>query len=203
MKRPVLVFALIAVLLASAGYGIFILNFQTYHFAVVQDGVLFRDGLQGMRRFQNAYRQHPFKAVINLQSESDIATKYQAQVADEKKFCAENQIAYFSIPMKEETPPTDAQIQEYLKIIDDPKNRPVFVHDSQGVIREGMMVAVWQLERMGYDSKRALDEINSFGHPNKSEALLDFIKNYKKSGDRTVAEHPPKPPPPPPPSPDK
>ena len=187
MRRP-LVFALILALLTGVGYGIYILHFQTYHFAVVQDGVMYRDGLQGMRRFRNAYALHPFKAVINLQSDSDIATKYHAQVDEEKKFCAENQIAYFSISMKEETPPTDAQIVEFLKIADDPKNRPVFVHDSQGVIREGMMVGVWQIERMGYDTTRALNEINWFGHANKSQALIDFIQNYKKIADRPAPE---------------
>src|SRR5260221_4590330 len=153
--------------MAGAGVGAYLYFFQTYHFAIVQENIFYRDGMQGMRRFRNAYRLHPFKCVINLQSDDDIATKYREQVAEEQEFCKTNGINWRHIPMKQETPPTQQEIAEFLKIAGDSANQPVFVHDSQGVIREGMMVAVWQMERMGYDPARTEHEVRWFGHPPK------------------------------------
>lgn len=167
-------------LILCSGAGAWFLFFQTYHFAVVQENVLYRDGMQGMRRFKNAYRFHPFKTVINLQSDDDLADKYKNQVVEEKQFCAEHGIKWFHIAMKQEMPPAPEQTAELLKITGDTANQPVFMHDSQGVIREGMMVAVWQIEKMGYDNERALREMNLWGHPANPE-LVEFIKQYKKS----------------------
>ena len=76
---------------------------------------------------------------------------------------------------------------EFVKIVDDPKNRPVLVHDSQGVIREGMIVAVWQMERMGYDQNGCMSEFNWFGHSAKPEVqkvVQKFIQNYVRQSDR-------------------
>jgi hypothetical protein len=150
---------------------------DTYHFGIVQPGVLYRSGLQGMRRFANAYRQHPFKCVINIQSQRDVDVQYHEQSEAEKRFCAEHQVHYIHIPMNPETPPTSEQVDAFIAAVSDPANQPALVHDSQGVIREGMMVAVWQMEKMNYDTARALREINWWGH-GENRQLLEFVKAY-------------------------
>jgi hypothetical protein len=169
----------IVILAAGGGVGGYYYFNDTYHFGIVQQSVLYRSGLQGMRRFENSYRQYPFKSVINVQSEKDVSGKYRDQVAEEKKFCEAHQIRYFHIPMDAETSPTAEQCSEFIKIVSDPANQPALVHDSQGVVREGMVVAVWQIEKMGYSPEQALKEINWYGHE-KTDALTDFIKNYKR-----------------------
>ncbi len=175
MKQKLFFSALLIATLACAGYFFF---FQTYHFAVVQEGVLYRDGVQNIRVFRNTYSRHPFKSVINLQSDGDLASKYGAQEAAEKAFCEAHGIAYFRIPMKEETPPDAAQVARLLELVGNPKNQPVFMHDSQGVIREGMMVAVWQMEEMDYTPQQALDAMLGFGHPHLS-VVSNFITHYQ------------------------
>jgi hypothetical protein len=177
-KLPIIVAAVIFV--AVAGYGIYAFFFESYHFAVVQDGVFYRSGLQGLRRFHNTYRWHPFKCVINLQSESDLETKYEEQAAEERMFCLEHGITYLRLPIKEKTPPTPEQAAQFLKWAGDPKNQPVLAHDSQGVIREGMMVALWQMEKMHYSKDEALKAIRWFGH-DPSPVLLEFIKQYRSA----------------------
>ena len=174
--RIILPIAILTLILGVAGWHFFI---QTYHFSIVQPDVLYRDGLQGMRRFRNAYRWHPFKTVINLQSEENVGGKYKQQFDEEQQFCAENHIRFFRIPILDKTAPTPKQIAEFLKIASDPANQPVLMHDSQGVVREGMLVAVWQIEKMGYSNERCLKEALFLDHA-KGDVLETFIREYKK-----------------------
>jgi protein tyrosine phosphatase (PTP) superfamily phosphohydrolase (DUF442 family) len=172
--------AALVLLTLGFGAGAYFYYFDTYHFAIVQPGVLYRDGFQGMRRFENAYRQRPFKCVINLQSNEDHV-QYKEDVAAQREFCKAHGIAWQHIPMKQKTPPTPGQIDEFLKLVRDVKNQPVLAHDSQGVIRMGMMVAVWQKEGMGYDYEQCMSAVKRFGHPESLE-LTEFIKKlYNKN----------------------
>ncbi len=171
-----------ALILLTLGFGAcaYFYYFDTYHFAIVQPGVLYRDGYQGLRRFENAYRQRPFKCVVNFQSDSDLV-QYKESVDEQKAFCAAHGIKWIHIPMKQKTAPTPEQMDEFVKIVKDTANQPVFCHDSQGVIREGMMVAVWQKEGMGYDYEKCTAAVKLFGHPQYPE-LFDFIKKlYNKN----------------------
>src|SRR5260221_10503741 len=122
MRKIWMPFAVVLLAATGAGVGGFYYFNDTYHFGVVQPGVLYRSGLQGMRRFENSYRLNPFKSVLNIQSEKDVIGKYRDQVADEKKFCETHQIRYFHIPIDAETSPTPEQCGEFIKIVSDPAN---------------------------------------------------------------------------------
>lgn len=180
MKTKMLLGAGLLLIAAGAAYGTYALYFETYHFAVVQEGVLYRSGAQGLRRFRNTFRWHPFKSNVNLQSVSDLETKYAQQAAEEERFCREHGVKYFHLPIKEKTPPTPEQAAQFLKLASDPANQPVLVHDSQGVIREGMFVALWQMEKMRYSREDALQAIRWFGH-SPSPELPQFIKQYRSA----------------------
>src|SRR3982074_1001052 len=95
---------LAALILLTLGFGAaaYFYYFDTYHFAIVDPGVLYRDGFQGMRRFKNAYRQRPFKTVVNFQSDKDLE-QYAEDIAEQKAFCAEHKIKWIHIPMKQKT----------------------------------------------------------------------------------------------------
>ena len=177
--RKVILAALILLTLGF-GAGAYFYYFDTYHFAIVQPGVLYRDGFQGMRRFENAYRQRPFKCVVNFQSDSDLI-QYKDDVEAAKAFCSAHGIKWIHMPMKQKTAPTPEQMIAFVAIVKDPVNQPVFSHDSQGVIREGMMVAVWQKEGMGYDYDQCMAAVRLFHHQPYPE-LMDFIKKlYNKN----------------------
>ena len=171
-----------ALVLLTLGFGAcaYFFYLDTYHFAIVQPGVLYRDGFQGMRRFENAYRQRPFKTVINFQSDKDL-NQYKDDVTKEQAFCKAHGIQWKHMPIVQRMPPTQDQIDEFLKIVKDPANQPVFCHDSQGVIREGMMVAVWQKFGMGYDYDTCMANVKLFHHEPYPE-LMGFIKKlYNKN----------------------
>src|SRR5450432_290257 len=97
--RTVIVAALV---LLTLGFGAcaYFFYFDTYHFAIVQPGTLYRGGFQGMRRFENAYRQRPFKTVVSFQSDQDL-NQYKDDVEKEQAFCKTNGIQFIHMPMKQ------------------------------------------------------------------------------------------------------
>ena len=69
------------------------------------------------------------KAVLNLTSD-DAA-------ADEKSMTEHAGMTYFQIPMTTRQAPTAEQLAQFLKIVDDPANQPVYVHCVGGRHRTG------------------------------------------------------------------
>jgi protein tyrosine/serine phosphatase len=49
---------------------------------------------------------------------------------------------FYRIPMTTRTPPTREQLQQFLSIVNDPEQQPVFVHCKGGKHRTGVMTAV-------------------------------------------------------------
>jgi protein tyrosine phosphatase (PTP) superfamily phosphohydrolase (DUF442 family) len=78
-----------------------------------------------------------FKAIINLRLPSEHA------LAAEKAEAERLGIRYFSIPVDYDKP-REGQITEYLRLTDDPKNQPTFLHCTMA-IRAG---AFWMVRRV-------------------------------------------------------
>src|SRR5215211_6902643 len=90
------------------------------------------------------------KAVLNLRQPSEHR-------ADEEKSLVESAgMKYFNIPVVYANP-ADAQVDEFLKITDDPANRPMFVHCT-AAIRVGGFWLIRRVLRDGMDVDAALEE---------------------------------------------
>jgi protein tyrosine/serine phosphatase len=62
--------------------------------------------------------------------------------------------------------PEDEDTIEFLKIMRDPDNHPVFVHCQQGADRTGVMVAAYRVVEQGWTIEDAVEETHNFGfHP--------------------------------------
>src|SRR5262245_29674393 len=62
--------------------------------------------------------------VINLRTPGETGFDAAAEEADVKKLG----MKYFNIPVSNQAGPKDEQADEFLKLTDDAKNRPVFIH---------------------------------------------------------------------------
>jgi uncharacterized protein (TIGR01244 family) len=87
------------------------------------------------------------KTVINLTSDDAVAGE-QAMVEGAG-------MKYVQIPMTTRTEPTSAQLAEFLKIVNDPAQQPVYVHCVGGRHRTGVMTAVY---RMSGDARLTSDQ---------------------------------------------
>jgi protein tyrosine/serine phosphatase len=94
------------------------------------------------------------KAVINLTSDDASA--------DEQTMTERAGMKYFQIPMTTHVPPTAAQVTEFLKIVNDPVNQPVYVHCVGGRHRTGVMTAVYRMSRSSWTPDQAFKEMKQF-----------------------------------------
>lgn len=89
-------------------------------------------------------------------------------------------LSYFQIPMSTRKAPTPAQITEFLKIVNDPANQPVYVHCVGGRHRTGVMTALYRLTHDAWTPGRAFDEMKhykfgaDFLHPEFKSFVYDY-----------------------------
>lgn len=180
-RRSPRVLAIIGLLAASAALaGIFYWRSQqTYHLAMVQEGVLYRDGSKSIRQFSAALeRVHP-KMVVSLVDEMEMSDPGKPQLADEAKLCKEHGARLERIAIKLGGWPSSEDIQRFLRLVSDKQNQPVLVHCSQGVRRTAFFVAAFQESVLGYDKAKAKDAILTFGHSDRTvNDIRRFIDEY-------------------------
>lgn len=87
-------------------------------------------------------------------------------------------LKYFHISFKS-WHPEDEDMVQFLKIVTDPTNQPVFVHCQYGSDRTGTMVALYRIVVQGWTKDEAIDEMlnGGFGFHPIWQNLIDFIKD--------------------------
>ena len=94
------------------------------------------------------------KTIVNLTS--DDATP------DEKAMAQKAGLGYFQIPMTTRVVPTAAQLTQFLKLVNDPANQPVYVHCVGGRHRTGVMTAAYRITHDGWTADRAFQEMKQY-----------------------------------------
>jgi len=93
------------------------------------------------------------KTVIDLQRDGDASEKQRVENAG---------MTFHRIPMTTHTPPTAQQLAEFLALVNDPANQPVYVHCAGGRHRTGVMTAVYRMTEEGWTSDRAFKEMKQY-----------------------------------------
>ena len=83
----VMLWACALAVLAGGGAWAWANYLQTYHFAVVQEGVLYRDGNRGIREFETALRKSGARTVVSLIDDQELADANKPQFAEEMALC--------------------------------------------------------------------------------------------------------------------
>ena len=115
------------------------------------------------------------KSIINLRQPSEH------RAAEEEAKAKELGLKYFNIPVVY-TAPTDAQADEFLKITDDPANRPMFIHCT-AAIRVGAFWMIRRAVRDGMSADAALEDARKVGLKNAPH-LEEFARKYIESHKR-------------------
>ncbi|MEN3337262.1 MAG: hypothetical protein V7647_938 [Acidobacteriota bacterium] len=116
-------------------------------------------------------------SVLNLRPPSEH------QAAEEQAAVQKAGLKYFNIPVVY-TAPADAQADEFLRLTDDPANRPMFIHCAAAV-RAGAFWMIRRVLRDGMPVDAALAEARRVGLVDAPH-LEAFARKY-------VESHPPKP----------
>jgi len=115
------------------------------------------------------------KAVLNLRQPSEH------RAAEEQATVEKLDMKYFNIPVVYRGP-TDAQVDEFLRLTDDPANRPMFIHCT-AAIRVGAFWAIRRVLRDGMTIDAALEEGKKVGlvnAPHLEAFARQYVASHKK-----------------------
>lgn len=147
--------------------------FWKYHlkrFQVVAPGAFYRVAQPTEFGLRHVVRQHGIKTVVSLQMFDmklywglfDPGDPDGRQEAD---FARSLGLQHVQWPMGDEQCwpwPTPWQVEEFLRLVDDPKNHPILIHCMGGRHRTGTLSALYRLEYDRWSPDRALEEMYSF-----------------------------------------
>jgi protein tyrosine phosphatase (PTP) superfamily phosphohydrolase (DUF442 family) len=145
-------------------------------------------GQQGVQSIQNFLRvntefctggQPTIEHLAALKSEGvttiiNLRTPQEYDPAPEEAKAKELGLRYFNIPVAS-SGPKDEQAAEFLRLTDDPKNRPAFIHCASA----NRVGAFWMIRRVLRDNwtvENAKAEAQKIG--TRAPALLDFATQY-------------------------
>src|SRR6185295_14220090 len=93
------------------------------------------------------------KTIIDLQKDGE---------SNEKSLVEAQGMKFFRIGMSDKSSPAIEQAEQFLKIVNDPANQPVFIHCRGGRHRTGAMTAIYRLTHDGWNADKAFLEMKQY-----------------------------------------
>jgi protein tyrosine/serine phosphatase len=113
--------------------------------------------------------QH-IRLVINVEDQA-------AAVAHEQSVAQNLGMDYFASAMTWYITPTDAQVNEILAKLQDPKNFPIYLHCLHGQDRTGMIIGIYRVEVQGWTPEKAYQEMLDMGFRKVLKPLDNYFRN--------------------------
>lgn len=112
------------------------------------------------------------KTIINLTSDD-------AQ-PNEKALTEQAGMSYVQIPMTMHRAPTQGQLAQFFRVVNDPAQQPVFVHCVGGKHRTGVMTAAYRMNEDHWTADQAFKEMKDyhFGLDFLHSEFKDFVFRY-------------------------
>jgi protein tyrosine/serine phosphatase len=119
------------------------------------------------------------KTVIDLQEDPKAYEKQNVEALG---------MRYVNIPMSDKRYPPSDQIDQFLKLVDDPATGKFFVHCAGGRHRTGVMGAVYRFNRYNWNFDQVYAEMKNYdfytrwGHGDMKKFVEDYAVSFKKNG---------------------
>jgi protein tyrosine/serine phosphatase len=104
-------------------------------------------------------------------------------------------LRYVNIPMVDKSAPNTAQIDEFLKVVNDPETGKFFVHCAGGRHRTGVVGAVYRFNQNGWKLDQALAEMDryefnsGFGHGKQKDFVKDYYQQFQTAQASAAGRH--------------
>ena len=133
------------------------------------------------------------KGLAQLQGEMGIRTIVSFEndkkvVEHEKAWAEAHGVKFYSIAMSVITPPKQAKVDEWLKIAEDPANRPLYFHCMQGRDRTGVAGLTYRIHHDHQPFATAYTEMKQFKFHTYLLGLQWYIRHYAKQSGQKVDE---------------
>jgi protein tyrosine/serine phosphatase len=99
---------------------------------------------------------------------------------------------YVNISMSGWKSPKDRQIEEFLKLANDPETGVFFVHCKAGIHRTGVAGAVWRFTKYNWGYDQAYKEVKNYNFSSGlvHGALKSFVKDYAEEMEVRKVQNP-------------
>lgn len=143
------------------------------------DDVMYRGG-QPAESDYKVLADFGIGTIIDLRNDYEPYAKSAAEAAGLK---------YYNIPMNGISAPSDQDVAQFLKIVNDPSSGKIFMHCKAGIHRTGVMGAVYRIAKDRWDYEKAYLEMKNyeFSVGLFRGALKSFVKRYS---DKIAASQP-------------
>jgi protein tyrosine/serine phosphatase len=94
-------------------------------------------------------------------------------------------LRYVNIPMEDKSYPSMDQVNQFLKVVDDPATGKFFVHCAGGRHRTGVMGAVYRFNHSNWSLQQALSEMDQYqfnsgyGHGKQRDFVQDYWNQFQ------------------------
>ena len=182
-NQPFVLFAIFTSVLAAAG-SIFAQG-QESHFPSIkiknfgQMDERFYRGAQPKERDYTALSNLGIKTVIDLR---DNPKSYEKQNVEALG------MQYVNIPMSDKHYPQTGQIDQFIKLVNDPSTGKFFVHCAGGRHRTGVMGAVYRFNHYNWNFDKVYAEMKNYdfytrwGHGDMKKFVEDYAISFKNHG---------------------
>jgi len=115
-------------------------------------------------------------------------------VPTEQKSVQDAGMRFFRIPMTTSDRPDENAVTEFLRLVNDPANQPVYVHCQGGRHRTGVMTAVYRLTHDNWTAAHAFSEMRQyefekgFGHGALKQFMFDYYDKLKNVVGASIRE---------------
>ena len=124
------------------------------------------------------------KTVIDLREDTEEYSKEKAEAAG---------LHYVNIPMIAKKYPESSQVEQFIKLVDDPSTGKFYVHCAGGRHRTGAMGAVYRFNHYNWNFDQVYAEMKKFdfytrwGHGDFKKFVQDYAANHQSKATATVA----------------
>ncbi|HEX5709037.1 MAG TPA: tyrosine-protein phosphatase [Pyrinomonadaceae bacterium] len=127
-----------------------------------------------------ALRRLGVKTVIDLRRDKK---------RDAPAWAREQGLQYFNLPLEAGKPANDTETEQFLKLVNDPANWPVYVHCKGGRHRTGALTAVYRITHDGWTADQAFKEMLDYdfnnsifgggGRARQKRFVYDFYERHR------------------------
>src|SRR6185369_12856232 len=177
------VLALAVLAVAQTGSDSRLANIRIKNFGKV-DQNLYR-GAQPKRRDYADLATLGIKTVIDLQQDGEAGEQQDVEEAGMK---------FYRIGLSDSSWPAPEKTAQFLKLVNDPANQPVFIHCHGGKHRAGTMTAIYRMTHDGWSADRAYTEMkqydfeSGFGHGALRAYVYDYYSRNSQKGIAVAAD---------------
>lgn len=124
------------------------------------------------------------KTVIDLREDTEPYSKAKAEAAG---------MRYVNIPMIAKKYPENAQVEQFIKLVDDPSTGKFYVHCAGGRHRTGAMGAVYRFNHYNWNFDQVYAEMKKYdfytrwGHGDFKKFVQNYATSHQNKTTATVA----------------